>query len=61
MSRYAYVIVQVAGFLINRNTLVIFHKSERDPERSEGSGARGGGMSSWIHCLLKWRCELKGR
>ena len=36
MSRYAYVIVQVAGFLINRNTLVIAHNSERDPERSEG-------------------------
>ena len=31
MSRYAYVIVQMAGFLINRNTLVIAHKSERDP------------------------------
>ena len=31
MSRYAYVIVQVAGFLINRNTLVIVNKCERDP------------------------------
>jgi hypothetical protein len=61
MSRYAYVIVQVAGFLINTNTLVIAHKSERDPSLRSGSGARGGGMSPWIHCLLKWRYELKGR